>query len=262
MAWALRAGSYANNGAGNASVANGATTTIAMGGAISAGDLIVLAILSATSGPAPATFSVSDSVNGTTGWTEIKTGTYTPFAVQTRLSLWATPNSGAGTPTATITMNGTGANTYTAGLMLVAFSGLATSSPVDTSPSFTNGTAGTLSTGAVSPATGAANELFVAFNADIGDNTTLASGLINGASATLTGKHDNDAGTWQGIMEHADSGSSGGTPSATVTSTGSSVWGMLGAIFKLSGAASTIPPGLGPVVGMPEWSHFDTAMTR
>jgi hypothetical protein len=261
MAWAFRASSYANNGAG-ATVLLGATTTITAPTAYSAGDLIVLGITALDPNPpdGPGTFTVSDSVNGSWGSGEVLTKSWVVATFKVRTSIWAFPNSAAGTPVITITL-ATNANSANIGLQVMAFSGIVTTSPFDTGGSGNAATANA-SSGAVSPATGAANELMVGFYADGGENITLAVGNINGSTATLAGKHESDASKYEALFEYGDAGSSGGTPTATITQASNTGWAMLAAVFKITGGAAVIPPGLGPVVGMPEWAHLDTAMMR
>ncbi len=238
MAWGYRASSYANDGAGfTAITGNGGTVTITLGAALSSADCIVLGIacLGTFGSDSTPTFAVSDSVNGSWGSAEISTTTYaSPGLGTARASLWVLPNSGAGTPVVTVTITGTFATDYFGGLQVAAFSGLATSTPKDTAIAATN-TDGSPTSGAVSPATGAANELMVGCYLDHGYNTTLSVGNINGVAATLAGKHDADGGHWQGLLEYGDSGNSGGTPAATVTTTGTPQWAMIGAVLKLAG---------------------------
>jgi hypothetical protein len=251
MAWGYRASSYANNGAGVLIASTGGTTTVTLGAALSTGDLIVLGImgLNTTSGNAAPTFAVSDSVNGSWGSGEVKTGTFNVDGnVNARYSLWAFPNSASGTPVITITVSWTGGGTgVNFGTDCAGFSGIATTSATDTSAG-ASGTGASPSSGAVSPATGAANELMVGLYLDGGENTTLSVGNISGSTATLAGKHDADGGKWQGLFEYGDAGSSGGTPSATATSTTPNTgWGMLAAVFKLSGGT----PATVTSVGLP-----------
>src|SRR5215470_16528875 len=103
MAWALRAGSYANKGAGYTGVGSGTTQTLAVGTALSSGDLILFAIFAATinSGTTP-TFAVSDSVNGAWGSAEAQTATSSSGTNNGRASIWLFPNTAAGTPTMTV----------------------------------------------------------------------------------------------------------------------------------------------------------------
>lgn len=250
MAWAYRASSYGNDGAG-VQVASGGTTTATLGAALTTGDLIVLSIMgfnTDNSGNAP-TFAVSDSVNGSWGSAELVTGTFILTPNAARYSVWAFPNTASGTPTITVTVTFVGGGVANLGCQCAAFSGIATSSAFDTGHG-ASGTGGSPSSGNVSPATAAANELMVGCYVDAGEGTTLSAGNINAVGATLAGKHDVDGGRWQGLFEYGDSGSSGGTPSATATSTGSPTGtGMIGAVFKLSGVAG-IPPGLGPSMQM------------
>jgi len=266
MAWGYRASSYASNGAG-AAVGSGSTTTVTLGAALSAGDVIVLGIAGFTTNGTAAipTFAVSDSVNGSWGSAQAATvtdnTTYPPNAG--RNSVWVRANSGAGTPVITVTPTFTGGGTANIGLQVLAGTGLATASVVDTTAA-TEGTGSSPSSGNVSPATGAASEMMVGCYLDWGEGTTLSAGNINGAAATLAGKHDADGGRWQGLMEYADSGSSGGTPSATASSTGTpGTWGMFGVVLNLA-ASAAVPPGLGPVVGLGEavMTAGQTAMMR
>ncbi|HLZ32203.1 MAG TPA: hypothetical protein VKV73_33185 [Chloroflexota bacterium] len=239
MAWALRASSYANDGTGFTGIVNNGTTTVTLGAAVTAGDLLVLTIMGfqAISGDATPTFSVSDSVNGSSGWAEDATRTFTLAGpTPARCSVWTKPNSGAGTPVVTVTIL-TATGQIQGGLQVAAFSGLATSAQVDVAASAT-AASGSPSSGAVA-ATGAANELMIGAYFDTGENTTLGAGNINGAAATLTGKHQLDAGKWQGLLEHADSGSSGGTPTATSTTTGTPTWALIAVVYKLAAGGTT-----------------------
>ena len=247
MAWAYRASSYANNGAGTAIVSSPGTTTVTLGAALTAGDLIVLSIMgfnTQSSGNTPPTFAVSDSVNGSWGSGEVKTLTWFTAG---RGSLWAFANSGAGTPviTLTATFNQGSSSPCNVGLQVAAFSGIATTSAFDTGAA-ASGTANTANSGAVSPATAAGSELMVGCYVDSGEGTTLSVGNINSVAATLTGKHDADGGRWQGLFEHGDAGSSGGTPSATASTTGTLVggWAMIGGVFKLAAGAAQDTPEL------------------
>jgi len=253
MAWGYRASSYADDGTGY-SVLDANSTTVTLGTAISAGDAVVLSMtaLPTTGTGASPTFSVSDSVNGAWGSRELSTVTWAIGALNARTSAWVFENSGAGTPVVTVTITGTTSITYQGGMQVAAFSGIATATPKDASAAAT-GTGTSPTTGAVSPATGAANELMVGIYMDQGEGTTLTAGLLNGISPTGSFKHDADSGKWQGLLEYGDSGSSGGTPSATFTTTGApSGWGVNAIVLKITGGAPVIPPGLGPVVGMPE----------
>lgn len=42
----------------------------------------------------------------------------------------------------------------------------------------------------------------------------------------------------------------------------STPFAVVGSFLSTASGVTALPPGLGPVVGMPEWAHFDTAMTR
>jgi hypothetical protein len=238
-----------------------------MGAALSAGDGIILGIMGFNAGTnnSPPTFAVSDSVNGSWGSAEVLTVTLAYGGTQgVRYSLWAFPNSGAGTPVITITISFTQQTNVKAnmGALAAAFSGLATTSVYDTGAAAT-GTGTAPASGNVSPATGASSELMIGCYLDAGEGTTLSVGNVNGSAGTLAGKHDADSGKWQGLLEYRDAGSSGGTPSAAAVSTGSPTeWGMLGAVFTLSGAAAVIPPGLGPVPSMQEPFLTDWALAR
>lgn len=248
MAWAYRASSYADNGGGFTSLNSGDSRAVTLAAAASSGDALVLCILGFNSGVSGGggtdipTFAVSDSVNGSTGWAETKTQTALGMAgvFAARQSTWLRPNSAAGTPVITVTFTVIGVNSrVTGGLMCAAFSGLVTSSPLDTSAS-ANAAAGANSSpdsGAVSPATAAANELVIGHYNDLGDNVTLAAGLIGGSAATLAGKHESDGNFWEGLLEYRDSGSSGATPHATVTPGGATNWLMLEAVLAITGGA-------------------------
>ncbi len=185
MAWAYRSSSYANDGTGFNALPSGGTDTVTVGTALSAGDLIVLGItaLDANGGANP-TFAVSDSVNGSWGSAQVVTRAWTVATFPTRTSVWVFPNTGSGTPVITVTFTGTGAPLMSGGLQVAAFSGMATSSAFDTGASATGATANP-SSGAVSPATGAASELMIGMYFDQGENTTLSVGNINGVGATL-----------------------------------------------------------------------------
>jgi len=258
MAWAYRASSYANNGLGvSDSTSPGTGGTFAIGTALSAGDLIVLSIMgfNTTTNNSPPTFAVSDTVNGSWGSRELETVTFAIGTSSGRASLWAFENTGAGTPTFTITKTWAGGSGCSTGAQAAAFSGMVTTAPLDTGVAATGNNSSPAS-GNVSPATGAASELMVGCYVDAGYGTTLGAGNINAVGATLAGKHDADSGRWQGLFEYGDSGSSGGTPAATVTDSGTSVWGMIAAVFKITGAAAVIPPGLGPVVQMDAFQTY------
>lgn len=265
MAWGYHAASYANNGIGFLQGAGG-SQNFAFGSAITAGDLIVVGLIGLpTSGGAAPTFSVSDTVNG--AWSaatnEVVTLLFTVGSANCRASIWAFPNSAVGSVGQNcgvgVVTSGSAVNL---GAHLALFNGIVTSSPLDTK-STNSGTGANPSSGAVSPATSSANELMVGIYGDLGENTTLSVGNINGSAATLAGKHDADSGKWQGLFEYGDSGSSGGSPTATITGVANGGWAMLSAVFKITGGgAAVIPPGIGPAQSMPQWMFLDTAMTR
>lgn len=239
MAWAYRASSYANNGAG-AVVASGATTTVTLGAAVSAGDLLVLhaVVLNQLDLTNP-TITASDSVNGAWSATADQTVTQTIVSLAERQSVFSFANSGSGTPVITVTVSNTGGRNMNVGLHCAAFSGIATTTPKDVSTVGT-GTSATPSSGATA-ATGAANELVLGCYGDYGEGDTITAG----SSYTLAGKHDADAGRWEGLMEYKDSGSSGTTPSADVTLSATNTgWAMLAVVYKITGGGgSTAPVG-------------------
>lgn len=244
MAWAYRASSYGNNGLGVA-LASGATTTVTLGAAVSAGDLLTLHITAFNNtDTAVITFgTVSDSVNGNWGAAD-QTVTQSILGLTQRQSVYSFPNSGAGTPVITVSQTNANGRACNVGLECAAFSGIVTTAPKDVSVVAT-GTSATPSSGAVA-ATAAANELVVGCYGDYGENDTIT----EGATFTLAGKHASDAGRWEGLMEYKDSGSSGSTPSADVTLSATNTgWSMFAVVYKVTAGAAQIPPGLGPVVG-------------
>lgn len=243
MAWGYRTGSYANDGAGSQN-SSGVGQAIVSGAAVSAGDLLLIACgsLVVTGGGSVTSFSISDNINGAWGSVEVATGTFVVVGLNAKFSLFAFPNSGAGTPTVTVTTTFTGGGLANLGMQYAAFSGIVTSAPLDTK-AVTAGTGANGSSGAVSPATFAANELMVGAYWDAGEGIALSVGNIAGSAASLAGKHDSDGGKWEGLLEYGDSGSGGGTPAATITNSANNGYGVIGAVFKIIGGAPAAPIG-------------------
>jgi hypothetical protein len=230
MAWAYRASSYANDSGGWTALSTGGTKAVTLGAAVSSGDLLVFAVGAAsTSGAAP-TYSVSDSVNGSWSATADASVTWADASNTARLSVYSFPNSAAGTPVITVTVT-TSVSTF-GGLQCAAYSGIATSSQKDTSGAG-SGTGATASSGATGSES-ASSELVVGAYHDLGYGTTLT----KDAAYTQRGKHDADGNFWQGLFE--DKSSSGSTDTAT-TSTGSTTWGQVAVVYKLSGGAAAGP---------------------
>lgn len=239
MAWAFRTGSFATTG-----TVNDWTTapTLTLGGAVSSGDRIVVAVLGFNigSGTVFPTFTVTDSVNAG-NYHEDVTTTLNVLGNGARFSVFSKGNSGSGTPVITVTQtNGSVTNSNVhGGLQLAAYSGLSTADDgtgVDRT-ALATGTAATASSGATSTTT-AANELAVGAYSDLGESTTLSAD----AAFTLRGKHDADGISYQGLLEDEDSGSSGSAITATTgTGEGSSTgWFQAAVVYKLVGGAAVI----------------------
>lgn len=252
MAWAYRASSYADGAGGTNSQASGATATVTLGAAASSGDLLVCGIHSGHSvanGDAAPTISISDSVNGAWASGNAVSTTYVePGAGNVTEALWCFPNSAAGTPLITVTTTFTGGHSaLCTGLMCAAYSGIATSSPIDTSATSTG--TGSPATSTASGTETAANELVVGIYGDFGYGTSLT----KDAAFTARGQHDSDSNFFEGLLE--DKNSSGTTDTATVTTGGSTTWAMVEVVYKLPGGAAGLPPGLGP-----DTANMDVAM--
>lgn len=236
MAWAYRAGSYANNGAGVV-VNSGLTTTVTLGAAVSAGDMLSLHViaLNGTDTTTPSFTAISDSVNGSWSTTPDSTATSTFYHAE-RQSVFSFPNSGAGTPVITVTLSNAGGFPMNVGLQCAAASGLLTAAPLDVAVPGT-GSSSTPSSGATG-ATAAANELVLGFYGDYGEGTTIT----EGAGYTLAGKHASDGGKYQALMEYKDSGSGGSTQTAGVTLSGAvGGWKMFAVVYKITGGAPSPP---------------------
>lgn len=246
MAWAYRASSYANNGLG-ADVPSGNTTTVTLGAAVSAGDLLVLHVvaLNQIDTTTPSITAISDSVNGSWSTTADETATSTFFHAE-RQSVFSFPNSGAGTPVISVTLSNTGSRNMNVGLQCAAFSGIVTSSPKDVSV-VGSGTSSSPASGATA-ATGAANELVLGCYADYGENSTIT----EGGTFTLAGKHQLDSGKYQALMEYKDSGGSGSTPSSDVTlSASNGGWEMFAVVYKvIAGGGVVVRPARLALLGV------------
>lgn len=230
MSWGYRASSYANDGAGWLNHSNGSTEQVTLGTALTSGDCIILSVFALDTSVAPTFSGITDTVNGSWSSTPDKTQTFTVAGLLCRHSVYSFPNSGAGTPTISVTVNITSGTTHNGGMSCVAYSGLATSSALDVAAAGT-GTASPATSGATS-ATGGANELVVGAYIDAGDGLTLTAD----GTCTQRGKHDADTHAWESMMEDKDSGTAGSTPTCTVTmSAASAGYSMMTLVYKLPG---------------------------
>lgn len=110
------------------------------------------------------------------------------------------------------------------------------------------GTGGTASSGATASTT-AANELVVGSYLDDGWGTTIVAGT--GYTMRIT---DSPSAQQTTSVEDKDSGAGLATQTATVTGAGTA-WAMGAVVYKLAGAVTSLPPGLGP------GEHMQPAMT-
>lgn len=230
MAWGFRTGSFATSG----SVAAFPGTTAAGAAAVS-GDRIVVGVLTQRTGGTPTTPTVTDNINAG-NYTEDVFATGTNGTTQERGSIYSLANSGAGTPSVTVT-----SASSKGGFNITLYSGLLTTDPgsdVATGRSQASTTPSSGTTGVTS----AGNELVFGGLVDDGENNTLGAN----AAYTSRGKHDVDTNQFQGLSEDQDSGASGGTESAAFTcNTIPTIQYALCVVYKLAGAAATLPPGGG-----------------
>lgn len=234
MAWAYITGSYGDDGLGYSGVTNNGTATVTLGASVPSGSLIVLGVqtLQSVSGDAAVTYTATDNVNSGSYNEDVfvSLATYPTLTNQpTRHSIMTLIATATGTPTITVTFTMASGGCL-GGLHCAAYSGIASSSYLDTSAGNT-GNSQNASTGATGSES-AANELVVCSVTDSGENTTLAAA----GSFTSRGVHQNDGGHWQGILE--DENSSGTTDTGTATKGASSPWLAVAAVYKLSGAAA------------------------
>jgi hypothetical protein len=229
VAWGYRASSFV----ATASAAFPISTSLAA--AASAGDRVVVGVLTRRNGATPTTPTVSDSINAG-NYTEDAAITFSDGAWQIRTSIFSHANSGAGTPSITVT-----SASSQGGFMAAAYSGLLTSDPgVDKTKTNAPAAGTTPATTGASAATTAANEPVVAAYFDSGWDEVISSSNV-GSGFTFRGLHQLDSGDYEGFYEDKDSGTSGTTQTATLTGTpnnthGSVTWAMLEAVYQLAAA--------------------------
>lgn len=230
MAWARISGGTLAASTGAAGTAWNAGN---LGAALSANDRIIASV-SSRAGVTIA--GIADSLGNT--WVQLGTNAYHGGTL--RHSLW-TAVSGAGTPSSiTITPSAT---TDVMGIAAAAYSGLDTSgTPLDLTLLWAETLlSGTADSGTTGGTTSAANLLKIGAYSDRGGNFTPVAGTLDTTyTMDATNNPNANLGT---ALESADSGASGSTARATMTSGDTTSNGMYVAVFKLAagGAAVTYP---------------------
>ncbi len=213
MAIAFVSGSFAHSETGN----SGSDRTLAFAQAVSAGSLLVCAVATFNE----AGLGVSDSINGV--WTQV--GTYITSAGQ-RLSLWYFPNSAAGTPTVTVSPDGTAYISFA----IHEYTGAMTVAPLRSSSTNT-GLSTTPSSGSV---TTTAGELSFAAYCQV--DTALSSATV---ASPYTIRENYLATSVEGLGT-ADDVAAPGDEAATFTLSNSVNWLAFGASFKAAPATAKL----------------------
>jgi YVTN family beta-propeller protein len=197
-------------------VGTSASLTVGYASSVTAHDLLIASVV-AFSNNGSTTTAVSDSVNG--AWSKAVSNNQGPDAVD--VSLWYVLNTGAGTPTVTVSAPGA---THIV-LTLMEYAAVGTRLDVVAANHQSNIKA--LTTGAV---TTKATDLLVTVWGDSGYSTTLTAG----SGWTLVQKHDNNATIQAATIDAGDgtgglpAGSYAGTLSASAGTSGSAVLASFG----------------------------------
>lgn len=242
MAWGYRASSYVTSGAGFGGSVASQDDPLVLGAATVVGDRIVVVCGIAETTGTVVSYTVNDNRNS---------GNYTQDATfspgtdsngnAVRLSFFSKSVTVAGTTTVTVHISNPAAHFMFGGNQAAIFTGLQVADPAADVSAGAKGESTTPSSGATG-ATTAANELVVGGYQDTGWGTTLSVG----SGYTLAGKHDNDGGNWEGLLEYKDSGASGGTQTATANAAASTSWRIGAVVYKIAGGGGPSPQTVNP----------------
>lgn len=213
-----------------------------LGAAVQVGDLVVVSIdTNNTTGSGSAVSSLSDGLGNTYGKATPAVGPATSFGYDEETSIWVAKVTSAGTPSFTVTFaagqvagggNGLAAQAYRPN------SGFAFDGTTDISKSASNASVTTADSGTTATTTANANELKVGGYGDGGYTTTLSAGTLDTTYA-MAAKSDVQ-GNAQVAVEDADSGASGSTARAEITSNGNVSDHMFVVVFVLTASATII----------------------
>lgn len=237
MAWAYKAGSYANDGAGF--VGSGTNSvSVTAGAAAAVGDRIIVTCISSVDAGAGTSTTLSvptDNVNsGSYTLDHDYVAHLTSFNLYAHVAVWSKVATAAGTPTISFTSAHSFSNF--GGCEVAIFSGLLTTAGyVDVHAGNDQQTAGSASPTVTTGATSAANELVFAAYFDCGDSTTLSAG----SGYTLAGKHDSDGSNWQALLEYKDSGATGAQTATASSSPSAATWSMAAVVYKATAGGVT-----------------------
>ncbi len=231
MAWANVAGTLKAN-------SNAATSPWNAGNlsaALNSGDRLVATVEYNSATGTPTISNVTDSLSNT--WVkEVNSGSIALGGAQVYMSIWSA-KSAAGTPSSiTVTFSG-GTGGFGLGISVAAYSGTATTTDgteLDISK-IASGNGTTYDSGTTVTTTGAANELKIGGGGDLGDNVAVSAGTLDGTYTART--NDSPNANAETAVEDRDSGTTGSTARATLTTGLSHNFVMGVAVFKLAGAA-------------------------
>ena len=197
-----------------------------LGANVAVNDRIIASVSSSTSGPVT---SITDDMGNTWVQLDDNSHAYSSYTHQ----LWTAVAVGSGAVN-NITLHKSVSSSYAA-IAAATYSGLDTSgSPLDLLLWALTNFSSTADSGTTSGTTGAANELKIGAYADRGVSATPVAGTLD---TTYTMDASDNPTTNLGVaLESADSGASGSTARATMTSGDSGTNAMYVAVFKLAAA--------------------------